>query len=300
MADKLKIRLLCGFEASLGDGNPLALKGRKTQALLAVLALSPGTAFSREKLTNLLWSDRGDEQARGSLRQALAELRRALGEDDSLYIVAKRDSVTLDAKNLDCDVVELEQFVGSGTTGNLEQVTELYRGDLLEGIGITDPAFDEWLTRERSRLSELAQDGRIEWRQRPYRSGDLSDAFICIASTDDNAVNREIAREAEERNVLLNVVDVTPLCTFIAPAVSRRGEVTLAASTGGASPALARKFREVLNGSPVESSRSVYRVAHHGIVHASSGTHVAGDDLPGIDPYPHAHLFHQIGPFSPF
>ena len=157
MADKLQIRLLGGFEASLGDGKPLALKGRKTQALLAVLAVSPGTALSREKLTNILWSDRGDEQARGSLRQALAELRRALGEDDSLYVVADRDSVMLETKHLDCDVVKLEQLVGIGTVGNLEQASELYRGDLLDGIGVTDPSFEDWLTGERARLSELTQ-----------------------------------------------------------------------------------------------------------------------------------------------
>ncbi len=106
-------------------------------------------------------------------------------------------------------------------------------------------------------VSDLASENRVDWHRRVYQSGDLSGAFICIAATDDNAVNREIAKEAEERNVLLNVVDVTPLCTFIAPAVSRRGEVTLAASTGGASPALARKFREVLDGSPIESSHPV-------------------------------------------
>lgn len=110
-------------------------------------------------------------------------------------------------------------------------------------------------------VSDLARDGRIAWHRRSYRSGDLSETFICIAATDDNSVNREIAKEAEERNVLLNVVDVTPLCTFIAPAVSRRGEVTLAASTGGASPALARKFRELLDGSPVESSHPVMEYA---------------------------------------
>ncbi len=110
-------------------------------------------------------------------------------------------------------------------------------------------------------VSDLARDSRIEWRRRTYQAGDLSEAFICIAATDDNAVNREVAKEAKERNVLLNVVDVTSLCTFIAPAVSRRGEVTLAASTGGASPALARKFREVLNGSPIESSHPVMEYA---------------------------------------
>ena len=176
MADKLQIRLLGGFEASLGDGNPLALKGRKTQALLAVLALSPGTAVSREKLTNILWSDRGDEQARGSLRQALAELRRALGEVDSLYMVAERDSVTLDAKQLDCDVVELEQLVGSGAAGDLEKATELYRGDLLDGIGVTDPSFEDWLTGERSRLSEKAQRAMKGLLQMQTEAGETNKA----------------------------------------------------------------------------------------------------------------------------
>ncbi|MDP7340670.1 MAG: hypothetical protein QF786_15270, partial [Vicinamibacterales bacterium] len=57
--------------------------------------------------------------------------------------------------------------------------------------------------------------------------------------------------EAHERNVLLNVVDVTHLCTFIAPSVARRGEVTIATSTGGASPALARTFREKLTSSRI-------------------------------------------------
>lgn len=93
----------------------------------------------------------------------------------------------------------------------------------------------------------LAGEGKITWIERPYRPGDLADAFIAIASTDDNGVNRLIAEEAESRNVLLNVVDVTHLCTFIAPSVVRRGDVAIATSTGGASPALARKFREELS-----------------------------------------------------
>lgn len=91
-------------------------------------------------------------------------------------------------------------------------------------------------------------DGRqVTWAEREYATGDLDGAFIAIAATDDNQVNTQVAAEAEERNVLLNVVDVTHLCTFIAPAVARRGDITIAVSTGGASPALARKFREELS-----------------------------------------------------
>ncbi|MCH8309619.1 MAG: bifunctional precorrin-2 dehydrogenase/sirohydrochlorin ferrochelatase [Chloroflexi bacterium] len=101
------------------------------------------------------------------------------------------------------------------------------------------------------RVKEMASDNEISWDKREYRQGDLEGAFIAIAATDDNKVNRQIAQEATERNVLLNVVDVTHLCTFIAPSVARRGEVTIATSTGGASPALARTFREKLTSSRI-------------------------------------------------
>ncbi len=97
----------------------------------------------------------------------------------------------------------------------------------------------------------LSDDGTVTWIERGYLPGDLEPAFIAIASTDDDAVDRQIAEEAGERNVLLNVVDVTHLCTFIAPSVARRGDVTVATSTGGASPALARTFREKLERSRI-------------------------------------------------
>ena len=99
-------------------------------------------------------------------------------------------------------------------------------------------------------IQDMADTGVLRLEKREYRDGDLKGAFIAIAATDDSSLNRRIAQEAEERNVPLNVVDVTHLCTFIAPAVVRRGEVTAAISTGGLSPALARKLREELQASP--------------------------------------------------
>jgi len=102
-----------------------------------------------------------------------------------------------------------------------------------------------------SPVQQRAEAQELTWVRRDYRPGDLETAFIAIAATDDNDVNRQIAREAEERNVLLNVVDVTHLCTFIAPSVASRGAVTIATSTGGASPALARTFREMLSTSRI-------------------------------------------------
>ena len=76
-----------------------------------------------------------------------------------------------------------------------------------------------------------------------------------MADTSDDAVNQAVSEEARERNVPLNVADVTDLCTWITPSVARRGEVIVATSTGGASPALARRFREILNGTSRTPSR---------------------------------------------
>jgi len=97
---------------------------------------------------------------------------------------------------------------------------------------------------------KAAVDGeRLTWISRSYRCGDLKNAFIAIVSdTSDGEMIQAVNAEAEERNVPLNVSDVTHLCTWIAPAIVRRGDVIVAVSTGGASPALARKFREELSG----------------------------------------------------
>ena len=95
------------------------------------------------------------------------------------------------------------------------------------------------------------ENGRISWESRPYESGDIANAFLVIAATDSTKVNIIISKEADLHKVLLNTVDNPILSNFIAPAIVRRGPVTLAISTNGTSPALARKFRECLSKSPL-------------------------------------------------
>ena len=105
-------------------------------------------------------------------------------------------------------------------------------------------------------LRERVDGEGLSWTKRGYRDGDLEGAFIAIvADTSDRKVNRAVSEEARIRNVPLNVMDVTHLCTWIAPAIVRRGDVIVAASTGGASPALARKLREELAGTGRQDSR---------------------------------------------
>src|SRR5689334_17619764 len=92
-------------------------------------------------------------------------------------------------------------------------------------------------------LEALAAEGSIEWIRREYESGDLEATFIAIAATSDTDVNIRVYDDAEARAMLVNVVDVPPLCNFILPAIVRTGPLAIAISTAGASPALAKRIK---------------------------------------------------------
>jgi precorrin-2 dehydrogenase / sirohydrochlorin ferrochelatase len=95
-------------------------------------------------------------------------------------------------------------------------------------------------------MDALADAGRLSVMRRKYQEGDIKGAFVVIAATGDHALNRSIAREARQNRVLVNVVDDPANCDFIVPSILRRGDVAIAVSTGGKSPALARKLRSRL------------------------------------------------------
>jgi siroheme synthase-like protein len=84
---------------------------------------------------------------------------------------------------------------------------------------------------------------RVEWLRRSYRSSDLDGCFLVVAATSTASVNRRVFADAERRSLLCNVVDVPELCNFILPAVHREGPLAVAVSTGGASPALAKRIK---------------------------------------------------------
>jgi len=86
-------------------------------------------------------------------------------------------------------------------------------------------------------------DGTIHWINRQYRQGDLMQAFLVIAATDDEETQKQVYEEAAAHNILLNVADVPQRCNFILPATVRQGDLIISISTAGKSPALARKLR---------------------------------------------------------
>jgi len=123
--------------------------------------------------------------------------------------------------------------VGGGEIG-LEKVEGLLACD--GGVTLVAPVAGPELT-------QLALEGSIRWEQREYRPEDLEGTFMVIACTDDTDINIGIYEDAERRAMLVNVVDVPPLCNFILPAIVRTGPLAIAISTAGASPALAKRMK---------------------------------------------------------
>ena len=92
-------------------------------------------------------------------------------------------------------------------------------------------------------ISQWSASGRLTHVPRPYQSGDMGDCFLLICATDNKTVNEAAAGEARARGILVNVVDAPELCDFTVPSKICRGDLLLTISTGGHSPALAKKLR---------------------------------------------------------
>ena len=146
----LQIRILGGLDLRDDHGRNLTPPRKKLRALVALLAAAPAAGWSREQLTALLWGDRDEEHARGSLRQALVELRRTLGGS---ILLADREMAAFDAAAVRVDAVEFGRLVAAG---EWEQAAACYRGELLDGVALPDGGFADWLLVERTRLHDLA------------------------------------------------------------------------------------------------------------------------------------------------
>jgi precorrin-2 dehydrogenase/sirohydrochlorin ferrochelatase len=97
-------------------------------------------------------------------------------------------------------------------------------------------------------LEVMIKDGLIDWIEGDYDEAHLQDACLVIGATDREAVNARISEDTRGKGVLVNIVDDPEKCDFILPSLFQRGDLTVAISTGGKSPALAKKMREELEG----------------------------------------------------
>ena len=138
--------------------------------------------------------------------------------------------VNLDIQNRNCLVV------GGGSVGTRKVTTLLNCG---ARVAVISPEAT-------ARLLEMAASGSIELKKRAFRPSDLDGMFLVVGATDNEDLNREIHKGAERLGLLCNIADRPEACNFILPSIVNRGDLIIAISTSGKSPAFAKKLRKEL------------------------------------------------------
>ncbi|MEE8258222.1 MAG: BTAD domain-containing putative transcriptional regulator [Sphingomonadales bacterium] len=149
------LKLFGGFRLFRDEGQEVQVSSKRGQALLSYLALNQGQHHTRDKLVGLLWPDRSDDQARHSLRQELSTLRKAF-KDASPFIVTGGNRLAINPQVLTVDVWAFEHLAGENKPKALTHAATLYTGDLLEGLALAAPVFEQWCAGEQLRLKDLA------------------------------------------------------------------------------------------------------------------------------------------------
>ncbi len=125
-------------------------------------------------------------------------------------------------------------------------------------------------------IEELGETGRIELLRRKFEQTDLSRRyFIVIAATNDSKIQKAVFEEADRRGVLCNVVDKPKVCNFYMPAIVDRGDLKIAISTSGRSPALAGKLREYLDDAIPENAADLTQIV--GLLRSKLKLEIPGD-----------------------
>jgi len=197
---QLRLQLLGDYQIHDDSGALVTLSAKKSQALLAYLAVKPSQRVSRDKMANLLWSSTGPEQARQSLRQLLSTLRKELSaiSPEEKLLIEESDFLGVDGAVIVADVAEFEALLATGTEDALARAITLYRGDFLDGFTITEERFDQWVLGERDRLRRAALRAHSYLIDLQSRSDGLDDAI----STAQSALRIDPIQEAMCRTLM--------------------------------------------------------------------------------------------------
>ena len=190
-----KLNLLGDFHLTSIDGTQIITLGRRDRAILTYLALSPSQRESLERLAALLWGDRGDEQARHSLAQSTAVVRKALGDVDKSVVVSEPASLAVDWTNFDVDVLAFRKLIDEGTRESFQLAIELYTDDLLPGFEVRSEGFDEWIDCERNRIRTMAVDAHYRLTALHASAGD----WEAVVATASRTLALDILREDAHR-----------------------------------------------------------------------------------------------------
>jgi len=195
----MRLELLGDLLIRSGDGALVTIGAKKSQALLAYLAMKPTQHVSREKLAGLLWSSTGPDQARQSLRQTLSTIRKELSQiaPKQKTLIEEGDLLSLD-RSVTCDVPELESLINVNTEASLNQAIELYRGDFLEGFTINEERFDQFVVGERDRLHRLTLRAHTQLVELQGRRSALDEAI----GTAQKSLRLDILQEPMHRMLM--------------------------------------------------------------------------------------------------
>lgn len=177
MTTPVLIRLLGGFRLSVA-GREVTSLPRKAQALLGYLAMQDGRPVTRETVSDLLWTDRGAEQARHSLRQTLLVLRRALRDAGGDVIANSPSTLAFVPGMVETDVGRFRLLARSADRAALAEASELYAGSLLDRFPPVGGDFDDWLIVARSEVADVAIDSLRRLTDACLASGDLHPAVL--------------------------------------------------------------------------------------------------------------------------
>lgn len=202
---KLRFRLLGQTTLDSGGSDTVRISAQKGFALLVYLAMHPGRAVSRSVLADLLWSDRGEAQARQNLRQAILTLRRDLRPSHSAILQADDQSVTLAADAADVDAVQFAAWAGATDPVERQRCLDAPWGSFLDGFSVGAEAFDSWVVAERHRLDSIATKTFAELASQLDAAGDGERAIralerlIAIDPGEEERHRRLLSLEARYR-----------------------------------------------------------------------------------------------------
>jgi DNA-binding SARP family transcriptional activator len=175
--NKLSVQLFGTLSVTDSSGRPVAIPGAKQQALLASLALNLERPLSRNKLINLLWGTRFDDQARQSLRQAVSKLRKSLNKGNQEALWSNADQIGLNPELVTIDTNEVERMSGQTDLESLNEASKLLCGTLLEGLHSNESQFDDWITTERIRFNGIACEVFDRLAEHHVRAGNTQTAI---------------------------------------------------------------------------------------------------------------------------
>jgi DNA-binding SARP family transcriptional activator len=186
--ERYRLSLLGPFRLIDAAGREIAIASKKNRLLLAMLGCAPGMGRGREILATALWSEYGDEQAKSSLRQAMAVLRKELGERGYNILTSLDSKVSLNPDALTVDVDEFTHAAGSPDAAGLRIAVSLWQGEFLQGTAAAEESLEAWLRERREQFRSLysraldsliplaAVAERVEFAQQLVRLDDLREA----------------------------------------------------------------------------------------------------------------------------